>query len=132
VSNQVTLGRPASRILEQLERVTARLEEFEVNARQTLLRDARAQVEDKVFRALGILKHARMLTSQEFLNMASAARMGVGMGLLSGLDARLLNELMVLTKPAHLQQRAGRQLESAERDRIRAEMVRSRLALPGS
>lgn len=127
VSNQVTLGRSPEDILEMLNQVVGRLAEFEERARQTLMRDARVQVEDKVYRALAILRNARLLTSNETLNLSSAVRLGVGLQLVDDVPAGLLNALMVLTKPSHLQHRAGRTLESQERDSMRADLVRSRL-----
>jgi len=39
-----------------------------------------------------------------------------------------LNELMVTTQPSHLQQRAGQKLDPAERDVLRASLVRERLS----
>jgi len=84
VSNQITMGRSSEAILEMMDRVVLRLAEFEASARKTLLRDARLQVEDKVFRAVALLRNARMLTSNEFLNLSSAVRLGIGLGARNG------------------------------------------------
>jgi len=127
VSNQVTLGRSEEEILEDLEKVSGQIIESEEIARETLVRDAGTQVEDKVWRAYGILVHARLLTTHEFMNLSSAVRLGYSLGMIDPSDMQLLNELMVFTQPAHLQRRAGRSLESEERDLLRARLVRKRM-----
>jgi protein arginine kinase len=132
VSNQVTLGRSEMEILESLDKVTRQLVQCEQNARDTLLGDIRSKIEDKVWRAFGILSHARLLSSQEFMNLSSAVRLGIGLELFKGIEVGTLNELMVQTKPFHLQNQVGRQLDSPERDRVRADMARRRMAELGN
>jgi len=128
VSNQLTLGCSELKTIESLEKVAKQFLECEQNAREALVRDARAQIEDKIWRAYSILSHARVLTSQEFMNFSSAVRFGIGLGVLPFKDVGVLNELMVQTRPAHLQCRLGRRIDPADRDQIRAEMVRNRMA----
>jgi len=132
VSNQVTLGRSEVEILEALDKVVQQLVQCEQNARGTLLGDIRSQIEDKVWRAFGILSHARLLSSQGFMNLSSAVRLGIGLELFDGIEVGTLNELMVRTKPFHLQNQAGRPLDSPERDRVRADMARRRMAELGN
>ena len=128
VSNQITLGPSEGELLELLEKVVGQLMACEQNARETLMREARSKVEDKAWRACGLLRHARLLASQEFMNLSSAVRLGVALGFLQDVEVRALNELMVETQPAHLQYRVKRGLEPLERDLIRADMVRERMA----
>ena len=127
VSNQITLGKSEADLLDLLDQVVAQLTVCEENARETLWRDARSKIEDKVFRALGLLKYARLLTSQEFMNLSSAVRLGVGMGVIEGVSLRTLNELMIETQPAHLQCQAQKKLDADSRDVLRAQWVRQRL-----
>ena len=127
ISNQVTLGRSEEDILEDLEKVSGQIIESEEIARETLVRDAGAQIEDKIWRAYGILMHARLLTTQEFMNLSSAIRLGYSLGVMDPPNTRLLNELMVFTQPAHLQRWAERSLEPEERDQLRARLVRRRM-----
>lgn len=128
VSNQATLGRSEMEILESLERVTRQLIEYEGKAREAMLKSARVQVEDKVWRAYGTLRYCRSITSQEVLSLASAVRFGLAMGLDGLSDTRTLNEIMVYAQPGHVQQLAGRELAAPERNVLRAEYVRNRLA----
>ncbi|MBT5830690.1 MAG: ATP--guanido phosphotransferase, partial [Candidatus Latescibacteria bacterium] len=131
VSNQITLGRSEQALLGMLSQAVAQLVECEENAREALLSSVRSKIEDKVWRAWGILQHARMLTSQEFMNLASAVRLGVGLKLIHQVSLQTLNELMVETQPSHLQFMLGRELEAAERDVFRADRVRQKLMPSG-
>ena len=124
VSNQVTLGKPAEEIVGDLEKVTRQIITFEQSARQTLLSEARPQIEDKIWRAYGILENARVLTTQEFMNLSSAARLGHSLGVIPKPGVQVLNELMVRTQPSHIQRSVGKTLEPSERDVLRAEIVR--------
>ena len=128
ISNQVTLGKSEPDILETLERVVRQIIDYEHDARETLIRDAKAQIEDKIGRAYGILSHARVMSGQEFMNLTSAVRLGIGLGLLTKPETRLLNELMVLVQPSHIQKLSGTTLDSDGRDVRRAELVRGRFA----
>jgi protein arginine kinase len=128
ISNQLTLGRSEQTLLEGLSRVVGQVVECEVNARETLSREARDQIEDKVWRALGIMERAKLLTSQELMNFSSAIRLGIDMEVLPGLATGTINDIMVSTQPSHLQHRAGKPLSANERDILRASVVRERLS----
>jgi protein arginine kinase len=127
VSNQTTLGRSEEDILESLERVTKQIIEYEENARKRLFEEAKDQIEDKIWRAYGILKYARALTSEEVLNMLSAIRLGIGVGIIETISLSQVNEILALTQPAHLQKYFKKKMLPAERDQVRAELVRSKL-----
>ena len=128
VSNQVTLGMAEGEIVEQLSEVTQQIMVHEKEAQAALLADAPAQVEDKVWRAYGILQHARVLSGQEFMNLLSAVRLGCSLGLLDGLPLGFINQLMIITQPSHLQADSPAALSPADRDVRRAELVRRRWA----
>ncbi len=74
-----------------------------------------------------MLKAARMITSEEILQLLSQVRMGVNLGLIEEIEMQTLNELFVLTLPAHLQKLQGCELDSTQRNVIRASYVRKRL-----
>jgi protein arginine kinase len=128
ISNQTTLGLSEKETLESLERVTRQILAAEERARETLLRDARIQIEDKIYRAFGSLRYGRTMSSAEVVNLCSAVRLGVALGLAELPPLRALNELLVLTQPAHLQRYLGRVMEQTERNVRRAEFVREYLA----
>lgn len=128
ISNQTTLGRSERDSIESLERVTRQIIETEERARERMMRDARVQIEDKVWRAYGALRYCRSIHSREVINLCSAVRLGVALGLPGVCPLHVINELLVLTQPAHLQRRFGTELTPAERNVCRAQLVRERLA----
>lgn len=128
ISNQVTLGRSERDILEELDEVVNELITHEGNARQRLLENRPNGLRDKVGRAAGVLQHAWELPSKEALDLLALVRLGLAMELLALDEPHGIESLMVAVRPAHLQKAAGKPLKPEERDRFRAELVRSRLA----
>ena len=88
----------------------------------------RRQVEDRVWRAHAILRNARMISSEEALHLLSQVRLGQNLGVLEKVDPMIVNRLFILTRPAHLQKREGRELSPQERDMVRADFLRDSLA----
>jgi protein arginine kinase len=128
VSNQTTLGKSEEDIVAGLNKVAKQIIEYERNAREILVQSARLEAEDKIWRAYGILTNARMLSSDELINLCSAVRLGVGLGVIRAVSAKDLNELLILTQPAHLQKMFDAEMEPPERDVKRAEYVRNKLS----
>jgi protein arginine kinase len=127
VSNQMTLGESENAIVERLEKVLAQIIEHEENARGTLLEKKAKMVFNHIGRAYGILANAHSISSKETMNLLSLMRLGVDVGLFSGVDRSLVDELFILTQPAHLQKQHTEKLSAEERDLLRADMVRERL-----
>jgi protein arginine kinase len=128
ISNQTTLGKAEDDLVDHLDRIVRQVIQYEMHARQVLLRDARQVTEDKIWRAFGLLRYARSLAFEELMNLLSGVRLGVGLKLLPKLRVYSLNKLMIFTQPAHLEQAAGRDLPPAESDAHRAAYVRRILA----
>lgn len=128
VSNQTTLGQSERESIESLERVARQVIDTEERARERLIRDARVQTEDKVWRAYGMLRYCRQISAQEVINLCSAVRLGVSLGIPGLCPLEIVNELLVLTQPAHLQRANGGELSLPERNVYRARLVRERLA----
>ncbi|MBT3878658.1 MAG: protein arginine kinase [Candidatus Scalindua sp.] len=127
ISNQFALGKSEKEILSIIESVIPRITSYERMARKALVMESKDQLEDRIWRSYGMLKAARMITSEEILQLLSQVRMGVNLGLIEDIEIQTLNELFVLTLPAHLQKLQGCELDSAQRNVIRASYVRKRL-----
>ena len=127
ISNQQSLGKPEEKYLENVESVVPGVISYERKARQHVLEANRDETEDRLWRAVGMLKSARLLTSQEAMHLLSGLRLGVHIGVLPTLPASKINELFLLTQPAHIQKMIGRTLTPQERDRARATFVREAL-----
>ena len=107
--------------------IIPRIVAYEHEARRALLNEKTAALDDKVFRALGLLRSARMLSSEEVLLQLSHLRMGVNLGRVKGVDINRVNELFLLTQQAHLQKFVGKKLEGDARKIERANFVRAKL-----
>jgi protein arginine kinase len=127
VSNQMTLGESESAIVERLEKVLAQIIEHEENARATLLEKKSKMVMNHIGRAYGILANAHSISSKETMNLLSLMRLGIDVALFPGVDRSVVDELFIMTQPAHLQKQHSEKLSAEERDLLRADMVRERL-----
>lgn len=131
ISNQVTLGKPEATILTEIREVVPQIIAYERQARTTLSRDNRVQLQDRIARAYGTLCSATIMTSEETMDLLSSVRLGVNLGLLEDVTIATVNELFIQTQPAHLQKLMGTSLDGEERNSARARYLRSRLAEGG-
>jgi protein arginine kinase len=127
LSNSATLGKSEQEIIAGLREMVVKVIGFERKAREMLFRKARRLLEDKVWRAYGLLRYARSVNTKEALSLISAIRLGVGAGLIGDVSIRSLNELLIYTQPAHLQKVNDRKMNAGERDVARAEYIRQTL-----
>jgi len=129
ISNQTTLGKTEHDILSSFATgIMPKIIEYERHARRRLLENRRPIVEDRVHRALGALRYARLLNADEAIKLISQVRLGVALGMIEGLDLVTLNELMFISQPAHLQKAIGADLNQSQRRSARASLLRERLA----
>ncbi|MBN1555691.1 MAG: protein arginine kinase [Phycisphaerae bacterium] len=140
ISNQITLGRAEEDIVEEfLTQIVPEILNYERKAREALLKHNRVEIDDKIFRALALLRSARRLASEEMMALLSLLRLGINLQRIDGIDLKTVNELFLLGQPAHVQKihalRGGQEgpaatLPADERDEIRAEFLRRRLTEP--
>ncbi len=129
ISNQTTLGRSEQEILTYFQHsVVPQVIAYETKARMALLQQRQWELDDKIWRAWAVLTHARVMGTEEVLSLLSHLRLGVNLGRIDTVDIPTINELLLLTQPAHLQRVAGRELDPASRRRARADLIRQRLA----
>jgi len=128
LSNQITLGVSEQEIVNKFsDYIVPRIIEYETIAREKLLDQRANLVDDKIQRALGLLRSARLVSSQEALFLLSHIRMGINLGRVKGVSIETINELFQLTQPAHLQIKNGHPLDPDSRDEMRAQIIRSKL-----
>jgi protein arginine kinase len=127
ISNQVSLGHKEEDIIDNIERIIKQIVEHEQSARETLLSQNREALEDRIWRAYGTLKSAHIITSTETIDLLSLVRLGVDLGVIKQSDRTLINELFVITQPAHLQKLEKKKLGPNQRDVKRAEIIREKL-----
>jgi protein arginine kinase len=152
LSNQTTLGVREKDIVTQFEKtIIPEIVEYEHAARSQLLSHESGLLDDKISRALALLKNANLISSQEALFLLSHIRLGLNMhkhqgastpaidrlcslgndiggaGTSDRLSIATVNRLFLLTLPAHLQLNYGKELDSTHRDALRAQIIRSAL-----
>jgi protein arginine kinase len=110
-----------------LEKVLSQIIEHEEDARETLLEKKSKLVFNHIGRAYGTLANAHMISSKETMNQLSLMRLGVDLDMVPVLDRSTVDELFILTQPAHLQKQYAEKLSAEDRDFLRADMLRERL-----
>jgi protein arginine kinase len=131
ISNQVTLGKSETTILNEIHSVIPQIITYERQARQAWMRDNRQGLQDKISRAYGTLCSATMMTSEETMELLSYVRLGINLGMVDDITISTVNELFIHTQPAHLQKLMGSALDGEERNAARARYLRSRLREAG-
>ncbi len=124
LSNQITLGISEDSAVKNLKAITLQLCAQERAVREEILRDP--NTEDSIFRAYGMLKWARLLSTKELMENLSLVRFGSVAGKIS-VPIEVINELMVSMQPATINVMAGKRLDERERDAVRAKTVREKL-----
>lgn len=127
ISNQVSLGHKEEDIIDNIERIIKQIIDHERSAREVLISQNRAVLEDRIWRAYGTLKSAYIITSHETIDLLSLVRLGVDLNLIKKVDRALINELFIIIQPAHLQKIEKKKLNPNERDIKRAQIIREKL-----
>jgi protein arginine kinase len=133
ISNQITLGRSESQLVDDLRALVPRIIEFERKLRAALLKEQKAALRDRVSRSIGLLRTSRAMPTEGALAHLSNIRLGHHLGLSSETPIDVLNELGVQVQKGHVQALAQEEqsdelLDASERDRLRASILRKRLA----
>jgi protein arginine kinase len=129
VSNQVTLGRSEQDIVEEFTRsIVPQFIDYERAARAELRKRDPSSIDDRVFRALGILRSCRLLSLDEAIKFLARVRLGVTLGRIPDVPLSLVDALLVEVQPAHLARATGGPLGNGRDDRTaRADFVRAAL-----
>ncbi len=127
ISNQVTLGQNEDEIISGISNITLQISEQERVLRLELYKQNPLKFEDKIYRSLGLLTNARIISTEESLKLLSDVRLGVIMGLIKGIEKEKINEMMLMVHPAYLQKLSGGELKPDARDQRRADLMRTHL-----
>jgi len=132
ISNQTTLGKTEQQIIDEfLGDLIPKFIDYERRARQSLLKRRSIAIDDKVQRSLALLHAARLISSEETMYLLSLVRLGVNLDRAPGVDLKTINELFLLTQPAHLQKMLNKELSPEARAEARASYIRRRLGGDG-
>ncbi len=129
ISNQTTLGYEQDEILKRLKIVARKILSMENKARLKLQKEMGIQLEDKVYRALGIISSARLMSTFELLSLLSALRLGSSLGIIKPIKPSTINQLIVQCQPMHIAKISRMKQDQKEIDSFRAEFIRKKLKL---
>lgn len=124
ISNQITLGESEEAIIAKLNKIIAQIVARERNTRRYLLETRKIEMEDKVYRSLGILTHSRLMSSKEAMNHLSNIKLGLDVNLIQNDKLKEIVKLMIDIQPANIQKTLEKDMQSSERDNARALIIR--------
>ncbi len=124
LSNRITLGISESAAIENLKSIALQIAAEERSAREEILKSP--ETEDRIFRAYGLLKFARLLNTDEFMEIVSLVRLGSVKGLIN-VKTSVIEDLMIKMQPATISLSVDRPLDKIERDKLRAQNIRTML-----
>ncbi len=124
LSNTITLGISERAAIENLKSIALQIAAQERVAREEIFK--LAVTEDRIYRAYGVLKYARMIDTNEFMELISLVRLGAVKGIIN-MDCASIEALMIHMQPATISLSVDRPLDRIERDKLRASLVRQNL-----
>ena len=124
ISNTITLGISESRTLQNFAKMINEVIALERKLRQEFYGKNKEKLEDRVFRSLGELTYARLISSAEAMNRLSDLRLGVACGFLKDVNERQLMLLLNTIGDASVQKRCGEVLTPKDLAMRRADMIR--------
>ena len=88
--------------IEQMEQASGKLADLERKSRKELANSMMTSVEDAVFRAIVTAKYARFISLTESLELLQRVKLGLSLGLITGLEHKDITALLYRIKPAHM------------------------------
>ena len=123
ISNNQTLGITEKEIVTNVKNITEKIIEQERTARKMLAKN-QLELEDRVYRAFGVLSFARKTSAEECRKLLSDVKLGTDLGIIKELDDGKVKKLELYTKAGNLQKYLGRTLDGYEREIKRAEVAK--------
>ncbi|MGB9857265.1 MAG: hypothetical protein ACPLKX_03885 [Dictyoglomaceae bacterium] len=108
-----------SRITKIVEKIVKKEEE----ARKFLMEEKRIYIEDIVGKSLGLIKHSKLLSFKGSLELLFNIRLGSSLNIVS-IPLRLLDIISIFIHPVHIQLRYKKEINSQEKDILRANLLR--------
>lgn len=127
ISNKQSLGISDKEIINNLKLITRKIIEQERMARKYLAKKS-MELEDRVYRAYGILSNCRKISANEAKKLISDVKLGTDLGIIKEMNDLKVNKLDLYTKSASLQLFLGQTLNENEREIARAETIKKILA----
>ncbi len=128
VSNQLTLGETEENLCNILsDKFLPPVIEWERRARMHIAKEQSSKLDDQTFRAIGVLRNARILTPEEAMNCLGSIRLGVCLDRITDVEISTINKLMIEIHPGHLRWKYGTELTDEEINCCRADLIREKI-----
>lgn len=130
IANEITIGLAEKEIIGNLGRIAVQLAGYENRTREELMEKRRVDIEDRVFRAWGLLTWCRYVSHREAIEALSALRLGVALGLIAAVEPSTLTALLYLSQKSHIQRVLQSQADTVDSkliDYTRAKIIREAL-----
>ena len=124
LSNTITLGISEKAAIENLKSIALQIAAQERVAREEIFKAP--VTEDRIYRAYGVLKYARLIDTAEFMELISLVRLGAVKGIIN-MECSEIEAMMIQMQPATISLSVDRPLDRIERDKLRAQLVRHNL-----
>ena len=124
ISNKQSIRIHEKEIINNMKVIVEKIIEQERTARKMLAKNS-INLEDKVYRAYGILLNCRKISSEECEKLLSYVKLGTDLGIIKELNDLKVKKLELYTKPANLQRYTNKILDGFDRDIQRAEVIKN-------
>lgn len=102
LKNGFTLGISEENILRALHTTAMKLMALEKSVRTHLKSENNAAIKDQISRAYGLLMHSYQLQTKETLDALSLLKLGIDLGLVTGISDSKINDIFFKCRHAHL------------------------------
>lgn len=127
ISNQGTLGVSEETIIDKITQIVNQIAEKEMKTREHIKKNNFDEIEDDFYRAYGVLTNARKISAEEAMKLLSLVKLGREMEMINIPKDTDFYELMTKIQPSNIISLAGKELTPNERDKKRAEIIKSEL-----
>lgn len=125
ISNQITLGKTESEIIENLQTTCCQVIDNEFKIQKAAFTNNADDMEDSIYRALGILSSARKMSLTEAMEKLSTVRLGIIAGVVKEKRPNMpIYSIMMNIEPGNLQKRVGYSLSESQMMTERARYLR--------
>lgn len=125
ISNQGTLGASEQTLIDRINQISMQIVEKERNTRKYLLENNKNYVENEIYRAYGLLKYSRILSTSEAMKLLSYLKLGVNLDIIKDMKNEDIDKLMIRVQANNISYEARENFSAKERDYKRAEILRN-------
>ncbi len=125
--NRSTLGLSEAEIVFKTRHAASEIMAEEKAARDTLMQEGAKSLEDKAGRARGVAGNAHLMGFTEGIDLLSALRLGVDLGVTPELNLGQVDELLLASQGAHIEIHRGKKCDALALSMARADLFRSKV-----